>query len=121
MLVKEHAPTPDSLGATNGLVLFAMALTRSFCPAFVRYVVNQVSWLVEDRRLTHLFFAAHSLHRWLIAKFSLVISGSLSWQLYPMLAPYSGITLRMADNHLPIILVRQASRSHLAYTNKNIA
>jgi hypothetical protein len=34
ILVKENAPTPESLGATNGLVLFAMCLTRSFCPAF---------------------------------------------------------------------------------------
>ncbi len=41
ILVKENAPTPDSLGATNGLVLFAMCLTRSFCPAFARYEVNQ--------------------------------------------------------------------------------
>lgn len=41
ILVKENAPTPDSLGATNGLVLFAMCLTRSFCPAFVRYGDNQ--------------------------------------------------------------------------------
>lgn len=41
LLVKENAPTPDSLGATNGLVLFAMCLTRSFCPAFVRYGDNQ--------------------------------------------------------------------------------
>jgi hypothetical protein len=37
ILVKENAPTPASLGATNGLVLFAMSLTRSFCPAFARY------------------------------------------------------------------------------------
>jgi hypothetical protein len=37
ILVKENAPTPDSLGATNGLVLFAMCLARSFCPAFARY------------------------------------------------------------------------------------
>ena len=37
ILVKENTPTPDSLGATNGLVLFAMSLTRSFCPAFARY------------------------------------------------------------------------------------
>ncbi len=36
ILVKENAPTPDSLGATNGLVQFAMCLTRSFCPAFAR-------------------------------------------------------------------------------------
>jgi hypothetical protein len=41
ILVKENAPTPDSLGATNGLVLFAMCLTRSFCPAFARYENNQ--------------------------------------------------------------------------------
>lgn len=41
ILVKENAPTPDSLGATNGLVLFAMCLTRSFCPALVRYEDNQ--------------------------------------------------------------------------------
>jgi len=34
ILVKENTPTPDSLGATNGLVLFAMCLARSFCPAF---------------------------------------------------------------------------------------
>jgi hypothetical protein len=40
ILVKENAPTPDSLGATNGLVLFAMCLTRSFCPAFARYEDN---------------------------------------------------------------------------------
>ncbi|KAI9458027.1 MFS general substrate transporter [Russula earlei] len=33
ILVKESAPTPDSLGVTNGLVMFAMCLTRSFCPA----------------------------------------------------------------------------------------
>jgi hypothetical protein len=41
ILVNENVPTPDSLGATNGLVLFAMCLTRSFCPAFVRYGDNQ--------------------------------------------------------------------------------
>jgi len=35
ILVKENAPTPDSLGVTNGLVMFAMCLTRSFCPALV--------------------------------------------------------------------------------------
>ncbi|KAF8503783.1 MFS general substrate transporter [Russula emetica] len=34
ILVNENAPTPDSLGATNGLVQFAMCFTRSFCPAF---------------------------------------------------------------------------------------
>ncbi|KAH9004898.1 major facilitator superfamily domain-containing protein [Lactarius hatsudake] len=34
ILVKETAPTPESLGATNGLVQFAMSLTRSICPAF---------------------------------------------------------------------------------------
>ena len=42
ILVKESAPTPESLGATNGLVQFAMSFTRSICPAFARYVV---SWL----------------------------------------------------------------------------
>ncbi len=36
ILVKENAPTPDSLGATNGLVQFAMCFTRSFCPALAR-------------------------------------------------------------------------------------
>jgi hypothetical protein len=41
ILVKENAPTPDALGATNGLVLFAMSFTRSFCPAFARYETNQ--------------------------------------------------------------------------------
>jgi hypothetical protein len=41
ILVNENAPTPDSLGATNGLVQFAMCLTRSFCPAFARYVDDQ--------------------------------------------------------------------------------
>lgn len=34
ILVKETTPTPESLGATNGLVQFAMSLTRSICPAF---------------------------------------------------------------------------------------
>jgi MFS family permease len=34
ILVNENVPTPDSLGATNGLVQFAMCFTRSFCPAF---------------------------------------------------------------------------------------
>jgi hypothetical protein len=55
ILVKENAPTPDSLGATNGLVLFAMCLTRSFCPAFARY--SQMLWsfrvLKPDVRLSH--------------------------------------------------------------------
>jgi hypothetical protein len=41
ILVNENAPTPDSLGATNGLVQFAMCFTRSFCPAFARYVDDQ--------------------------------------------------------------------------------
>jgi hypothetical protein len=40
ILVKEMAPTPESLGATNGLVQFAMSFTRSICPAFARYVVG---------------------------------------------------------------------------------
>lgn len=40
ILVKESAPTPESLGATNGLVQFAMSFTRSICPAFARYVVG---------------------------------------------------------------------------------
>ncbi|KAI0273789.1 MFS general substrate transporter [Gloeopeniophorella convolvens] len=35
ILVKQSAPTPESLGATNGLVQFAMCFTRSFSPAFV--------------------------------------------------------------------------------------
>jgi len=34
ILVKETAPTPESLGATNGLVQFAMSFSRSICPAF---------------------------------------------------------------------------------------
>ncbi|KAF8275256.1 major facilitator superfamily domain-containing protein [Lactarius quietus] len=34
ILVKETTPTPESLGATNGLVQFAMSFTRSICPAF---------------------------------------------------------------------------------------
>lgn len=41
ILVNENAPTPESLGATNGLVQFAMCFTRSFCPAFARYVDDQ--------------------------------------------------------------------------------
>jgi len=43
LLVKENAPTPDSLGATNGLVLFAMCLTRSFCPAFVSILFSSLA------------------------------------------------------------------------------
>ncbi|KAI0313630.1 MFS general substrate transporter [Amylostereum chailletii] len=35
ILVKENAPGPASLGATNGLVQFCMSFSRSFCPAFV--------------------------------------------------------------------------------------
>ncbi|KII88700.1 hypothetical protein PLICRDRAFT_110564 [Plicaturopsis crispa FD-325 SS-3] len=34
ILVKKHAPNPASLGASNGLVQFAMCLTRAFSPAF---------------------------------------------------------------------------------------
>jgi len=55
LLVKENAPTPDSLGATNGLVLFAMCVTRSFCPAFVRYGATKDNRSTEDRYLTHEF------------------------------------------------------------------
>lgn len=44
ILVNDNAPTPDSLGATNGLVQFAMCFTRSFCPAFARYVGDQTWW-----------------------------------------------------------------------------
>ncbi|KAG6845223.1 hypothetical protein H0H87_012215 [Tephrocybe sp. NHM501043] len=35
ILVKKHAPTPASLGSTNGLVQFSMCLARAFAPAFV--------------------------------------------------------------------------------------
>ncbi|RDB21308.1 Efflux pump azaL [Hypsizygus marmoreus] len=35
ILVKESAPSPSSLGSTNGLVQFAMCLARAFAPAFV--------------------------------------------------------------------------------------
>jgi len=48
ILVKENAPTPDSLGATNGLVLFAMCLTRSFCPAFAS---SLFAWLAHSKIL----------------------------------------------------------------------
>ncbi|KAL6309000.1 MFS general substrate transporter [Sparassis latifolia] len=34
ILVKDAAPDPDSLGATNGLAQFAMCFARSFSPAF---------------------------------------------------------------------------------------
>ncbi|KAI0063464.1 MFS general substrate transporter [Artomyces pyxidatus] len=35
ILVKDAAPGPESLGATNGLVQFAMCFARAFSPAFV--------------------------------------------------------------------------------------
>ncbi|GLB35095.1 putative MFS general substrate transporter [Lyophyllum shimeji] len=35
ILVKEHAPSPSSLGSTNGLVQFSMCLARAIAPAFV--------------------------------------------------------------------------------------
>jgi len=35
ILVKEHAPSPSSLGSTNGLVQFSMCLARALAPAFV--------------------------------------------------------------------------------------
>ncbi|KAH9946226.1 MFS general substrate transporter [Epithele typhae] len=34
ILVKEAAPSPSSLGVTNGITQFAMCLSRSFSPAF---------------------------------------------------------------------------------------
>jgi len=35
ILVKEHAPGPATLGATNGLIQFAMCFTRAWAPALV--------------------------------------------------------------------------------------
>jgi len=35
ILVKENSPSPSALGSTNGLVQFAMCLSRAFSPAFV--------------------------------------------------------------------------------------
>ncbi|KAJ6608577.1 major facilitator superfamily domain-containing protein [Mycena sp. CBHHK59/15] len=35
ILIRNHAPSPSSLGATNGLVQVAMCVSRCFSPAFV--------------------------------------------------------------------------------------
>lgn len=35
VLVKENAPSPYALGQSNGLVMFAMCVSRAFAPAFV--------------------------------------------------------------------------------------
>jgi hypothetical protein len=43
ILVKEHSPSPSALGTTNGLVQFAMCLSRAFSPAFVRLVAFSCS------------------------------------------------------------------------------
>lgn len=40
ILVKENTPSPSAFGTTNGLVQFAMCLSRAFAPAFVRQVVR---------------------------------------------------------------------------------
>jgi hypothetical protein len=36
LLVKQYAPGAKALGVSNGLVQFAMSLTRAFSPAFAR-------------------------------------------------------------------------------------
>lgn len=38
ILVKDSAPTPEVLGATNGLVQGAMYFFRAIAPAFIRYI-----------------------------------------------------------------------------------
>jgi len=53
ILVKQNAPTPDSLGATNGLVQFAMCLTRSFCPAFAS---SLFAWFASSKFLHGYFW-----------------------------------------------------------------
>jgi len=109
LLVKENAPTPDSLGATNGLVLFAMCLTRSFCPALVRYVDNQRQWLYRGSMSDARIPVACSFRRWREVKSSGVISGLSFWQPYRMPAPYLGSRLSVVDDH-PLI-VSQVSRA----------
>jgi hypothetical protein len=80
ILVKQNAPTPDSLGATNGLVQFAMCLTRSFCPAFARYEDKQGQWSYDVSISDPCILVARSLRRWPAARSSMAISGLSLWQ-----------------------------------------
>ncbi|KAF8630390.1 hypothetical protein AX15_002946 [Amanita polypyramis BW_CC] len=46
VLVKNNVPNPSSLGATNGLVQFAMCISRAFSPVFVSAAF---SWSLERK------------------------------------------------------------------------
>jgi hypothetical protein len=93
ILVKEMAPTPESLGATNGLVQFAMSFTRSICPAFARYVDG---WLSHRMSVAEVCKpeTVRSLRCWLVANSPRATSGLLLWLEYRM----PGLCLAVKSN-----------------------
>ncbi|KAF8636621.1 hypothetical protein AX17_003431 [Amanita inopinata Kibby_2008] len=64
VLVKESVPSPASLGATNGLVQFAMCFSRAFSPAFVS---SAFAWSLEKNVLGG--------HMWVIIMIVISIMG----------------------------------------------
>ncbi len=95
ILVKETAPTPESLGATNGLVQFAMSLTRSICPAFARYVGG---YFIECQLQKCKPEIVRSLRCWLVANSPQGTCGLLLWQVYLMPGLYLAVKSNAAEN-----------------------
>ena len=91
LLVKENAPSPYALGQSNGLVMFAMCVSRACAPAFVRYVRTATRGCTSDYwRSSSSMFVLSIKHN---------VLGGYMWTVVMVAISLLGCTLSRSISH----------------------